>query len=245
MSPMAGQFAGDIIGQTEIRQLRIKAASDEAPIYSEDPRLGGVWGDPLARPEIVLQPVEVVPPTQITIDDIFPTTIVPPGPIYDPTVALVGSENGGGLGQSWTYTPPALVALPPVVGTMLIMAGQRVLVSIAVRGANDLYAGLKKKYHSPGIIVRFFTGLGRALNNAPYRESETRHDRDDGRREIVPPGGYQGEYDPSTGAPIQNPPRDPNWLKDWIMNQYLGGLEDIMPYESMNRHGSDFGSWTV
>ncbi len=114
----------------------------------------------------MLEPVVV--PKQIVIapEYMFPTTIVPPL-VTSPASRTRGSELGGGQGQPWSNGPKSLLSLPTTIGTLLFYIGARVAVSLAIRGANDLYGALKVKYHQRNAYVKVHTGVGKAESGAP------------------------------------------------------------------------------
>ncbi len=108
---------------------------------------------------IVLEAVKVIEPPVVPPFEMYPPSIVPPR-IQDPTASLVGDEYGGGGGRPWSNGPYSMLSSPVTIGTLLFYVGQRVAVSLAVRGANDLYSALKVKYHQRNAYLKVHTGVG-------------------------------------------------------------------------------------
>ncbi len=193
---------------------------------------------PYAKPQyktVVLAPVEVVPPVKPPLVTQFDQSIIPRG-VDIPTAPYVGAEYGGGLNVPYSAGPASLISIPPVIGTMLIMIAGRVAVSIAVRGANDLYAGLKKQYHRRDALLRIHTGVGRI--GLGRKKTEFRDGFDpslpDGSDRVAPRGdAHPGEYD------LDRPAR--NWPPD-----VQGGPAfswGPVTFDWVNTYGPEFGSW--
>ncbi len=181
---------------------------------------------------VVLVPVEVPPAVLPPLVTQYPATIIP-RPILIPSAPYVGAETGGGANVPYSAGPVALMTIPPTIGTMLIMIAGRVAVSIAVRGATDLYNGLKLKYHRRDAKLRVHTGVGRKGRG---RKTELRDGFDpqlpDGSDRVQPRGDANpGQYDLDKGwgdVPILGGPAF-NW--------------GPVSYEWINTHGPEFGSW--
>jgi len=180
----------------------------------------------------VLAPVEVVPPVKPPLVTLYPSTIMA-RPVYMPTAPFVGDDHGGGINAPYSTGPVALMTLPPVIGTMLIMIAGRVAVSIAVRGATDLYNGLKLKYHRRDAKLRVHTGVGR--KGLGRKKTELRDGFDpslpDGSDRVQPRGdAHPGDYD----------------LDNWDDVPILGGPAlswGPVAHEWINSYGPEFGSW--
>ncbi len=185
------------------------AMSDEM-VYHDQPK------------SVVLAPVEVVPAVLPPLVTQYPVSIVP-RPVFMPTAPFVGDDNGGGSNVNFSGGPVSVAFIPPVIGTMLVMIAGRVLVSLAVRGATDLYSHMKLKYHQRNVRLRVHTGIGQ---------------QNPGRK---PPGDG---YDPSIeGTPgdwsLETPPK--NWPPE-----ILGGPAfpfGLITYDWVNTYGPEFGSW--
>ncbi len=179
---------------------------------------------------IVLAPVEVVPPVLPPLTTQYPETIIPRR-IFVPTAPYTGAEFGGGGNVPYSVGPVSLITLPPVIGTMLFMIAGRVAVSIAVRGANDLYAGLKKKYHRRDASLRIHTGVGRAGPGRSLQRKEYDPTLPDGYDRVPPNGGQVGgDYR----------------LDSWGSTDIYGGPAfqwGPVAHEYLSSYGPEFGSW--
>lgn len=190
------------------------------------------YGGDVAHTAVVLEAVEVIPPVLPPVITQFPETLIP-RPLAIPTAGYVGNEVGGGSNVPFSAGPVSLITLPPAIGTMLIMIGGRVAVSIAVRGANDLYVGLKKQYHRRDALLKVFTGIGKkALGRSKEEDpSYPQWQEDHGR--VAPRGdAHPGEYD----------------LDNWDDTPIVGGpafpfLSAPLTMNFVNTYGPEFGSW--
>ncbi len=181
---------------------------------------------------VVLVPVEVAEPVVPPLVTQYPVSILP-RKVFVPTAPYVGDDVGGGINVPWSAGPVSFATIPPVIGTMLIMIAGRVAVSLAVRGATDLYNGLKLKYHRRDAKLRVHTGVGR---KGAGRKTELRDGFDpqlpDGSDRVQPRGdAHPGEYSLEGGwedVPIYGGPAF-NW--------------GPVSHEWINTYGPEFGSW--
>lgn len=198
--------------------------------------------------EVVLAPVEVAPVVKPPLVTQYATTMIP-RPVFMPTAPFVGDDSGGGINVPFSAGPVSIATMPPVIGTMLIMIAGRVAVSIAVRGANDLYGGLKKQYHRRDALLRVFTGVGRKAMGRKKTDLRDGYDPSlpDGSDRVRPRmlrdaerrildgtyGGnaHPGEYDLDNwdDVPIVGGPAFGTWLPQ--------------AHEWINTYGPEFGSW--
>ncbi len=181
---------------------------------------------------VVLAPVEVIPPVLPPLVEVYPDTIIPRA-VEIPTAPYVGAENGGGANVPYSAGPVSFITIPPVIGTMLVMVAGRVAVSIAVRGATDLYMGLKKQYHRKDALLRVHTGVGKqSRGRGAFREGYD-PSLPDGSDRVVPHGdGGQ------TGGDYR--------LDSWDSTDIYGGPAfpwGPMVYDSLSTNGPEFGSW--
>ncbi len=173
---------------------------------------------------VVMMPVVVANPIRPPVVTRFPRTIIEPV-VEQPTVVLVGDHESGGTNVPWSAGPVSIVTIPPVIGTMLIYAGQRVLVSIAIRAGNDLYGLLKKKYHARGVHMRVHTGIG-----AGRIAFDRKPKADDGSPWQYPSGEHL--------LPV---PANPVDRYDFEFRRRWEG--ELNPYDFLNWYGPEYGSW--
>ncbi len=196
----------------------------------------------------VLGPVEVPAPVLPPLVTQFPDNLIPRA-LDIPTAVYVGDDLGGGSNVPWSVGPVSMLNVPPVVGTMLIMIGGRVAVSIAVRGANDLYGYVKKKYHRRDVSMRVHTGVSAML---PGRKTDLRDGYDpslpDGSDRVSPRRpkfGDPGYIDSVTPIPVPAPYEPGRWGPAGPPD-ILGGPAfpfGLITYNHVNSHGIEFGSW--
>ncbi len=193
---------------------------------------------PTAKPTfktVVLEPVEVIPPVKPPLTTQFPVSIMP-RPTFIPTAPFVGDDLGGGANIPWSAGPVSLLTIPPVIGTMLIMIAGRVAVSLAVRGATDLYNGLKLKYHQRNAKLRVHTGVG--TKNPGRRIFRDGFDPwlEDGADRPPAPGLHP------VPVPVPTDPGKYGWGDD--PPEILGGPAfPFMSFDWINTYGPEFGSW--
>ncbi len=174
---------------------------------------------------VVLTPVVVPNPIRPPVVTRFPRTIIEPV-VEQPTVVLTGDEEHGGTGLPWTAGPVSIVTVPPIIGTMLIYAGSRVLVSLAVRAGNDLYGLLKKKYHTRGVSMRIHTGVGTMRGGVTTFESN---------------GATSSPRQYPSGEHLVPVPSNPVDRYDFEFRRRWEG--QLNPYDFVNLYGPEYGSW--
>lgn len=187
---------------------------------------------PTLPPPVVLEPVVVAAPVKPPLVTQYPQSIIP-RPVAVPTAPYVGDVLGGGENVPYSVGPVSFITIPPVIGTMLIMIAGRVAVSIAVRGANELYANLKKQYHRRDALLRVHTGVGKKGLGRKKTEYGDGFDPSlpDGSDRVQPRGdAHPGEYS----------------LDDWSDVPILGGPAlnwGPVSHNWINEYGPEFGSW--
>lgn len=81
----------------------------------------------------------------------------------------------------WEGTPPTLFAVPPIIGTMMVMLGKRMLVSMAITGLSFLAMEPLQQYGKglPRANVLWHTGRSNLRKGSPVAASGTGYVEDD------------------------------------------------------------------
>jgi len=111
-------------------------------------------------PSVVLAPKKVIPAFVEAPKRIMPRSIIPPV-IESPTLLAVSDERQTGLGEPWTTAPAPLHKLVPVVGALMVYAGKKLLLAVALEGAglgSEWLLSLRKTIQQRGITMRVHTG---------------------------------------------------------------------------------------
>ncbi len=142
-------------------------------------------------PPVVLKAVEavVVPPAALIPETFIPYTIVPEG-LSVPTAAL------GDGGIPWTYAPMSFVALPAILGALVVSYGRKLVIQMAMVGIE--YAGqqILTQRGDPSVHVRWHTGKG------------------EGRGRYVRPRPADGSHGDDDADPHQNY-QNPGAMEYW------------------------------
>ncbi len=147
----------------ERQQVAVKKSyPDSGPTGEGRPSAGRIPGRPTFAPAV--ETVVMVP------------TVMPPV-VSEPPVDMVDySLVPVVMDVPWEQSPVSIVAIPAVIGTMMVMLGKRMLVSIAVAGMNFAIMEPLQQYGKglPKARVLWHTGranAGMKSNKAAYPEA--------------------------------------------------------------------------
>ncbi len=215
--------SGPILPKMSSRARREALRSIDTGGLGADAILSGPWELPAsvgAASTIVLEAVEkIVAPVPVP-EFMSAVTIVPP-PVLMPSAVFIGDELDGGYGVPWTVGPTSLLSVAPIIGTLVIEVGRRVIYSMALAGAGTLFEYVKKRAHQAGVSARFHTGnAGRPRSaRAPTEgEFDDRVGGDEARSRAY--AEYMRERAAQGGGIDWSRPDQPfdNWFENFAQN---------------------------
>ncbi len=108
---------------------------------------------------VVVQPDIVPIPIAIEPVDTGPVSIIP-AVVQEPTILLVGSESGGGMGMPWEIGPATLPQIPLVIGSLLFYKGNTLQAAMGIRDPSGLFKDATVSYYARNCYLRIHTGIG-------------------------------------------------------------------------------------